>query len=310
MNILTAVTPGKFVAAASAVTMTLVLTGCGEVGQKDSGTPTVKDYSVVEQHANEVFLLLTGNATQREATHYLQFRDANDGFEKCMAASGFPVQLEFLPIWTGYEPNATSGAWMGELGRRPSVMALQNAKSAQAEVEPLDPGSVEASPEYQREMQRCRGEDEAVIDFGNERGVPEGSTELTGEFKEMIFSIDAKLGSIDPYTECMRQAGIDLAAGPDGDSGWQGLYNFLIGSMPLPPSEGDQGASDWQQYLELESQAIEADTKCRELKYHAGLELLEPELADFVAAHQTELDRFAEEWPQAVATARGLGFDG
>lgn len=289
----------------------LVCAGCGDVGLEAPGVANESKPSTVEARADEIFLQLAGDATQREAVHYLEFRSANADFETCMSDGGFSVRAEFLPIWKGYEPNATSGSWMGELGRRPSVMALQNARSAHAEVSTIDPKSVESSEEYQRAVRRCRDDDLAVIDFNNKPGVPDGATDLVSEFKSVIFAIDEKLGPIQPYNECMLDAGFDLSAGPDGDGGWQGLYNYLVGTMPLPPMPGAEAAADeWQVYLELESKAIAADTQCRESKYREGLEMLEPLLDEFASQHAEDLDRFAVEWPKAVAEARDAGFEG
>lgn len=277
----------------------VLVTGC-------SGNPAVpaapSDTAAVEAEANRVFVQIYGNAEQREAGNYLEWLALNKSYWACMAEHGVEPVRHFSQIWTGWTPNATSGEWMGALQLKPSIHALGIAASAGEEFE-----KSEQSVDYQKVSDGCQADDSSMT-VGGGPGTPEGAAELVGDFKTLIRSVDSRLGSIDEYTQCMSEAGVDYPAKADGDRGWQGLYMFLTASMPKPPLSGQEPSEAWQKYLELETKALDADEQCRGAKYEQGLVLLAPELDAFVGEHRGELDTVAAGWGTIVEKARAEGF--
>lgn len=288
----------------------LSLGGCGtQTGvTTDSADPsgTKASPAQTQAHADALFEAIAGDAVEREAVHFLEFEQLNRSFNECMAGKGFQVPSGYLPIWTGYQANGTSGEWMGALGRKPSTMALATAESTRAEYEAVDPESVVATDGYQEAVAGC-STDEPVVDLGNRPGVPDGAEDLRVAFRDLVESVDAKLGPIDSYRKCMNEAGFDLPAG--GAQGWQGLYNYLTGKMPLAPLPGEKPDALWSQYLELESAALSADATCRTEKYQEGLALLAPLLDKFESAHADEIARVDASWQSTVREASEVGFN-
>ena len=172
--------------------------------------------------------------------------------------------------------------------------------------EPTDPEV--QSPAYQSAARECHPES-VSLDFDNLAGVPEGSTELTSQFKSLVFDVDKELGSTDEYDRCMTDSGVALPKMGDSE-GWQKLYNYLTGIMPLPPLAGEEPSQEWTEYRSTEKDAIEADAQCREAKYMEGLAMLDSRLADFEKTHATEISSMATAWQRTVERARSDGYAG
>jgi hypothetical protein len=268
----------------------------------------------IESRADAIEEAISGDALEREAAHYLQFEQYNRPFHECMAAKGVKVPSGFLPGWTGYRANSTSGIWMGALGRKPSTAALATAESRRAgevaEFGGFGSQSVVFTDAYQTAASACeKAAAGGVVDLGHLAGVPEGYYELEPEFNKLISSVDEQLGSIRPYVDCMREAGFDLPYEIDGAQGSQAFYLWLRQQMPLPPLPGEEPKPEWSAYLDLEAAALDADAACRSAKYQEGLALLAPMLDDFETAHADEIARVDAGWQATVQQAREEGFD-
>jgi hypothetical protein len=268
----------------------------------------------IQARADAIEEAISGDALEREAAHYLQFQQYNRPFHECMAAKGIRVPSGFLPGWTGYRANGTSGAWMGALGRKESTAALATARSQRAgevwEFGGFGSGSDVFTDEYQAAASACeKATDGGVVDLGHLAGVPEGYYELEPEFNKLVSTVDEQLGSIQPYVDCMREAGFDVPYEVDGAQGSQALHVWLRGQMPRPPLAGEDPKPEWSAYLELEGQALDADAACRSAKYQEGLALLAPMLDDFEAAHGEEIALIDAGWQRTVQQAVEKGFD-
>jgi hypothetical protein len=268
----------------------------------------------IQARADAIEEAISGDALEREAAHYLLFEQYNRPFHECMAAKGIKVPSGFLPGWTGYRATGTSGAWMGPLGRKESTAALATEKSRRAgevwEFGGFGSGSDVFTDEYQTAASACeKTTDGEVVDLGNLPGVPEGYYELGPEFHKLVWAVDEKLGSIQPYVDCMREAGFEVPYEIDGAQGWQALHLWLRGQMPLPPLPREEPKPEWFAYLELEAQALDADAACRSAKYQEGLALLAPMLDEFEAAHAEEIALVDAGWQKTVQQAREKGFD-
>ena len=260
--------------------------------------------SAVEVRANEIFASISGDAVEREASHYLTWKDLNAGYADCMRAAGHSVDLTFLPLWTGWEPDATSASWMGALNRPPSVHARAIAASSRAE---LGDGRVYSNA-FNAASAKCNDGDTETVDLGNIPGQPEGAAELTDEFKQLVHEVDSRLGPIDVYTECMDAEGIDYAKDSGGEQGRQGLYRSLTAEMPYPPLPGTEEPPAWSDYLQRERQALAADNRCRRDRYEQGLRELAPLLDDFEAANRAAISATDRAWDATVAEATEAGF--
>lgn len=282
----------------------VLLAGCGSSPSPTSEQQGV-DVAQVEQDAAAIFDALTGTATQREAVHYLQFEALNHGFHECLTGHGQEVSTTFVPIWTGYVSNPTSGAWLGRLNYKPSETALAQRSVALADEAAEAAARVDASdPEYMAAATECVAETPEV-NTNSLPGPPAGAQELTGQFEQLMNEVEEELGPISAYQECMGGLGIDLSSAED--EGWQGLYETLTGEMPRPPDPGDEPSAAWTSYLTYETKAIAADTECRQGKYHQGLGLLSPKLDQFAEEHGDEIQRIAIDWAAAEVAAGKAG---
>src|SRR5215217_7763630 len=132
-------TPRVLLRALRAITFSLVslfvLGACAKETARPSSTaaPEIMEITArsaeIQSRADAIEEAISGGALEREAAHYLQFEQYNRPFHECMAAKGVEVPSGFLPGWTGYRANGTSGAWMGALGREQSTTALATAES-------------------------------------------------------------------------------------------------------------------------------------------------------------------------------------
>ncbi|MFT3872306.1 MAG: hypothetical protein QM714_06605 [Nocardioides sp.] len=66
---------------------------------------------------------------------------------------------------------------------------------------------------------------------------------------------------------------------------------------------------EWQEYLQFEGSAINADADCRAQKYAQGLALLAPLLDEFEQNHQSELTNAENGWTELLAAANRQGID-
>ncbi|MFT3872308.1 MAG: hypothetical protein QM714_06615 [Nocardioides sp.] len=193
-----------------------------------------------------IYTAIGGTAAQREALHFLEEKELNAGYLDCMASNGEPMQLKFVTLWSGFSPNPSAGRWMGRLDVRPSVMALANSEAAHLEHEPPPPpDSREATEEFQNTMRSCLQKNQEVVVDDEALGKP-ATGELNAEFHMLIEDVDQSLGPIDPYNECMKQAGFDVTSRDDGDlEGWNALYDLLSSRQPRAPERSAGGAVTW-----------------------------------------------------------------
>lgn len=286
----------------------LALGGCGEGENSVVARDSVFDEAAVQQRADALYLTIGGSGEQREAVHFLTFKELNSDFVRCMADSGQPVIAEFVTLWSGWTPNPTSARWMGKLGVLPSRLTAANADAAYLE-QPLSGTEAERvhAAEYQEAMTRCSDEgDGQVVDLGELPGRPEGADELMAEFARMVENADDSLGPINPYYECMSASGVEVEP-HDGLEGVQALYDQLASLRPLPPRPGHDASQSWNKYLQSEAQAVEADATCRADMNARGLAELAGDLEAFEADHREELRLLAEEWDATLARATALG---
>lgn len=263
------------------------------------------DSAGVEAHANRLYLSISGDATQREAARFLSRREFFAPYRECLAEAGFAPEDKYLPQYSGWTPNATEGIWMGELQYRLSPAIAGRAALAASAWEPAKPGSVQAQKGYLEASNRCVAN--VDLDLGERLGDPPGSQRLMGEYMDVIAEVDSRLGSIEPYANCMAEAGFDYRqAWPDED-GAQGTIMYLSGKAPTAPVAGET-TPEWTAFVELETRVLDADERCRADTYRRGLAILAPMLDEFQASHEAELAELAEGWRHTVATAVELGF--
>lgn len=265
------------------------------------------DAASVERQATRIEYATRGTPFQRESEHFLNFLDLNRGFLACLADKGFHVDINanFHPLYQGWTANPTSGRWLGALRRGPSTAALAGAESNQSAEGPPDPGSMEATAAYQEAATACSQVGTPTqIDDGSGPYEPANSNELSSEFYELLESVDEQLGSIEPYNDCMNEAGIKLDNQRDG---YMALWETLSNSLGAPPLPDQDTSEDWDEYLDFEDKALDADEECRADTYRQGLVLLAPLLSDFEMTHSQDLADLAEQWEQTAARAVAAG---
>lgn len=280
-----------------------VQTGTDTSSQSPTQSPAAvgssDDFSAIEARANDLFTKLSGTGQQREAAHYLAVIDLNADFVECMSRAGYDVDVPFEPIWAGWEPNATAGAWMGQLNEPLSPMALATATSSRSEFEGAQ------GPEYNAAAASC-DEDADPVDPSQLSHEPKGWLDLSSQYLGIVNEVDGKLGPISEYTTCMTAAGIDYRKNSGGAAGWMGLYISLQSTMPPAPAPGEEPTDEWNDYLRREADAMRADADCRRERYHQGLALLAPELDRFETEFGAEIEAMHEQWESVLEEARSL----
>jgi hypothetical protein len=284
----------------------LLLAGCSSAAPLPVGPA---DATSVESRAATIYTRISGDSQQRDAANYLEWLTINQSYWSCLEGKGFTPIKQFSPLWTGWIANPTSGQWMGSLQVRPSVPALAIAASSRAESSSPGKGSPTADKGYQDASDSCQSENTDVT-VGGGPGTPVGAAQLTSDFKKLVEAVDAELGPIDDYRQCMAQVGIDYSSGSEGDEGWQGLYRYLTSELPQAPLEGEEPSQAWRDYLVFETKVLAADESCRGAKYHEGLRRLAPGLEDFASGNAARIDEVAQGWAATVEQARAKGFTG
>jgi hypothetical protein len=289
-----------------AAAMVMALSGCGTETATDeprtSGNVSAELIDV-QRAADEILAEMGGNAEQREARLYLAFKEANDPYEECMQAHGIDFVAKYHTSNVGFLPNGTSGEWMGALQRKPSEIVIANAEAAYDDATGRLPAKYQ-TPQFDEAQASC---DESrpknsIMDISP---VP---SEASASYAKMLASVDKELGPIEPYTECMLDAGVDYTKASNGEQGWAGLYMYLSAMIPRPPLPGDEPSKAWSAYLELEQRSLDADTKCRAAQYEKGLELLAPKIDQFREEYGEVLKASQERWEGFATEAKAEGF--
>lgn len=277
----------------------LTAAGCGSATSQASKAETSSDFAAIEARADDIYTMIGGDAREREAAHYLTVAALNEDFIACMGEAGLEVASPFHPIWAGWEPNSTSGLWMGELNRPLSTQALALAESTRSEFEGA------RGPAYDKAVRLCDKSD--LDDPGAMSREPNGWPDLDAKYSALINEVDAELGPIAEYTQCMKKAGIDYVPLNREDlQGFQGLYLALQVSMPDAPLPDEEPTKEWARYLEFEASAMSADAACRQDRHHKGLNLLAPQLDQFEADNHDAIEDLHAQWKTVLAEAERL----
>lgn len=282
------------------------LTGCGTAVGISSAEGQV-DTAQVERQAAALYDRITGTGPQREAGHYLQYQGANDAFWACLREHDQQPSSRFVPIWTGYVSSPLYGLWLAPLGQAPSNVALARRTVATADAEAEAAAASDMDSAAYRKAARTCVAITPTVDPADLPGKPDGAEELTGTYTELIAGIDARLGPIEDYRQCLAAAGVELADGEE--QGHPALEATLTRLMPTPPAPGEEPSAEWQDYLDLEAEALAADSSCRREQYERGLALLAPELEEFESTHAAEIERVAAGWEELESTAANRGLN-
>jgi hypothetical protein len=266
------------------------------------------DSEEAEQRAERVLVAISGEATQKEAARFLDRKEFLRPYRNCMAEAGFVAEDQYLPQWAGWTPNATEGIWMGELQYRVSPAMVGRAALEASAYEPAQPGSVQARKGFREASDRCLAGMNLSLD--ERPGVPAGAQQLLADYRALLADVDSRLGSIEPYADCMARAGYDYRKTVSDDDGAQGTLMYLSGGAPAAPLPGENPSAEWVAFLAHEQQVLDADEACRGDTYRRGLEMLAPELETFEEAHAQELKDLAASWDRTLAVARANGFTG
>lgn len=269
-----------------------------------SQTQPAVNVQVIESQADEIYLQIWGNATQKEAGNYLSHRALNDPITACMHTAGFAYESPFETLWEGYRPHGTAGQWMGPFQIRQSDRALANAASLRYESSPPSPSAAHNTAEYIKAVNDCIN-----TSAGNPEPVdrPDGTDLLAADYTKMILSVDIQLGPTGRYTDCMVNQGFDVG-GIDED-GREALGVFLRSSMPTPPLPDEVPTDAWTEYLAFEQRALNADETCRADKYLEGLSLLAPLLTDFQKNYAGQLSDNEQSWQALLSRAEEKGYN-
>lgn len=293
-------------AVAVAAALSLLAGGCGTQTAVDATPEAVDDTRAIETLADTTLAQIAGTATQREAEHYVVFKELNSAYETCMNDQGIDFTAEYHTLFAGYRPNGTSGVWMGALNRKPSETALANAAAYRDDMRGQLPAD-ERSAAFVAAQAKCDATTSDSADQQVVLGEP-GGVDLEAEFTTMLTGVEEKLGDIAPYTTCMQKAGIDYTTKSDGEQGWAGLYLYLTAQMPTPPLSAEASDTTWQAYLDLERRALAADATCRAAKYAEGLALLAPRIVTFRERYASQLQASQASWTSKLKNAQALGF--
>ena len=275
------------------------LTSCGTVKGSVSSTHAgdLATPGAVEERAAHIYTQIWGTADQKEAAHFLEFQVLNAPTVACMASAGYEFAPSFTQQWMGWTPDATeSTGWMGMLGRAPSAQLVVEQDQEPAAMPNDD------APGYGEALDGCLV-DEVSVNVGN----PVGSDNLSAAFHAMINGINDQLGPISAHTDCMANRGYDLDTA-DTETGATGVSSYLQGRLPDSALDRADPSKEWRDYLQLESDVLEADRECRQDQYYEGLALLDPLLDAFEAEHGAELRDSETRWALLTEEAVAKGF--
>ncbi len=283
------------------IAMAATLVSCGsEPKVRPQEATAAKD---VEAQADSTYQQIWGDAAQKDAGQFLANAAIQGPIKECMSDRDLTYPAKFTPLWLGYESNGTSGAWMGHLQEAPSRTERLLTEARKLEQNP-DPNPDLNKPGYRDALTECEklsGDPDKVVK-------PAGTEELSGEYAKLTSPVEEELGSLESYTKCMGEAGVDLE-GLDAE-GYSALSMHVISKMPNPPRPGEEPSEKWTRFLEYEAEALDADEACRAEKYHEGLALLEPRLREFRKEHADQLVASERAWGALLQQARAKGYSG
>jgi hypothetical protein len=281
--------------------MMAALASCGDQSQQSAEELTVAQD--VEGQADWTYQQIWGDAEQKDGGQFLANTAIQRPIKECMSGRGLTYPAKFTPLWLGYQSNGTSGAWMGHLQEAPSKTEVLLTEAHQLERSPQVNPDLN-KPGYREALAECEklsGDPDKVV-------VPEGTEELGAEFTRLKGAVEDELGSLEPYTKCMAEAGFDLG-GMDAE-GWTALYMLLTSKMPDPPLSGQEPTEEWTRYLKMEAEALDADETCRAEKYREGLTVLGPRLRVFRQEHAEQLAASERAWADLLKRAEAQGYRG
>jgi hypothetical protein len=184
------------------------------------------------------------------------------------------------------------------------LLALATGDPAeQAAAVQIEDGDINSDPDFGAALNSC--EERRRFDDWQPREVEP----LGAAYTRLVSGVDDDLGSADDYLACMKVAGYDLSA-YDG-SGFGALYGYLRDNSPVvdrAPADGEPGTAEWDDFIELEADALSADEGCRRDRYEAGWKQLTPLLEAFREEHETELAEVQRQWTKLEGQAAELGF--
>lgn len=288
----------------------VLLGGCGNGTTSARGGPAADDRRA-QQAGDDLVARIWGTAEQKDAGQFLSNYWLNVPVEACMAEAGFefplPGRSAWPRPWVAYVPDGGSGTtWLAALGSHQVseellAVARSGAREQRAAVQ-IESGET-SDAEYDAALSGC----EDTRRF--EESQPPGADELSGEYTRVVEAVDSELGTPADYLECMAESGYALS---DFDgSGFGALYGYLREAAPPSdqvPARGETGSDAWGDFVQLESDALTADSDCRRERYEKGWEQLTQVLEQFQTDHAKDLGSVQRGWERIAQQAQGLGF--
>lgn len=163
-----------------------------------------------------------------------------------------------------------------------------------------DPTSLAATDHelWSKDLNQCESS------AGKDRGavsLPSQYYSMLRDFHDMLNELDTKLNTYqDGYQGCMATHGYTV-------NSYQDLLARIRAAVPTRsvdiPAPGETGNTVWQQGVQFESDALNADSTCRSTAYAAGQDMLNTAILAFEQQRVDELDSMQQQWQKIVTVA-------
>lgn len=261
----------------------------------------------VRREANRVFESFAGTVEQRDALALVRAYEGNRSMDDCMAGAGFD-DWDWSLARTYADPMDpfSTNVWLTEpygRWRSQDLIAAKPFLLAEAKMNADDQSEAETAA-----VLDCSKNVPAPTNLNDE--APAIAERLSELWWDMVrdYRPDGMPGD-EVYLACLDAADTTLLRG----FGAAELGPAMTAASPPdteipsnPTDPGQWGAPDWQTFLRLEQEYLEADWACRERVYRAQVHGLAPLIEEFEAKHQAEIERAANAWADIVDRADAL----
>jgi hypothetical protein len=277
--------------------------------------PTGGDVASVSAAAGEVrsevqrfYDSWEGGLTGNQAAEVLISYGRNGDYSECMAAKGFDVPWQStISAWS--EPDALLATrWLRDPNYRSwEQYARDDAHNLLAE----QAHDKEISEAEQQAGIQCDAQRTEMSDAEADAMLhPPGYDKLKAEWDlRTEAAVTAVAGPPEKLEDCL--AGQAMPGKLAGEENVDAVIDFMESRMPGPadvPGPSETATEQWQQYMQYESQLMQARWACAGPVYEEGLTAVLPVIESLQRDFPDELAALQEHWAKLQADASELGW--
>lgn len=292
----------------------LGLSSCGTQSQVIAGdeptatTPSARSEQIAAAAA-DLFYQWYGTTEDRTSAEFLVAHALNGDMAECMADQGYEwdgtLAAQAAIPEDPLGPSIWTNAPMSRIFSNPYLAnaAFMRAERVMNADDGVDPDEAQAQAACE---ESSPGATDAEIDATRH---PQGQEELMADWRAGLRKATAEFGGYDVYAACLADADISLIRGEENtaENFQMALRQHAPQADDLPREGQPDGTDAWQEFLELESQWVDADWTCRADTYDEAMAKVPAFLDQFQDEHAEEINQVEATWADTREDAAALG---